>query len=178
MIVFAALAVLSSCVTGTVPGRAAPSPSPTPAPRLRRCRHGPPSDAVGAVLQQSPAFAADTGRTDLQATRRVGCPSPASATWATSWRSSGRTRTAPRTPGSPSSPITSVRDVPWMVKAEPWGLVQVLEDKTIDGVVDDLKRARMAANEAVAVGDIRTIYSAQMLFMAVADGVVSATSAA
>jgi hypothetical protein len=57
-----------------------------------------------------------------------------------------------------------------MIKAEPWGLVQVIEDKTVDGVVGDLKRARMAANEAVAVGDIRTIYSAEMLFMAVADG--------
>ena len=34
----------------------------------------------------------------------------------------------------------------------------------------ELKRARLAANEAVAVGDIRTIYTAENLFMAVTNG--------
>jgi hypothetical protein len=57
-----------------------------------------------------------------------------------------------------------------MVKAEPWGLVKVLEDKTVEGVSGDLKRARLAANEAVAVNDIRTLISAEMVFMSVADG--------
>ena len=65
---------------------------------------------------------------------------------------------------------TEVKDVPWMVKADRWGLVQVLEDKTVEGVVGELKRARLAANEAVAVGDIRTIYTAENLFMAVTNG--------
>jgi hypothetical protein len=63
-----------------------------------------------------------------------------------------------------------VKDVPWMVKAEPWGLVKVLEDKTVEGITGDLKRARLAANEAVAVGDIRTLVSAEMIFMGVTNG--------
>jgi hypothetical protein len=64
-----------------------------------------------------------------------------------------------------------VRDVPWTIKPEgDWGLVQVMEGKTIPAVVDEIRRTRIAANEAMAVNDLRTLITGEMLFMSLAEG--------
>ena len=175
MIVLAALAL----VLVTQSPAPAPSPSVAPSPAAAPPPAGMPSaaavssptaDAIVTLVKQAPAFAAASGRTGLQAATHKRLPVPnlgdlgyfVEIQWADK---EGAAHT-----GLAVVAHDTVQGVPWMVKAEPWGLVQVIEDKTIEAAVSDLKRARMIANESSAVGDIRTIYSAQMLFMAVADG--------
>jgi hypothetical protein len=123
-----------------------------------------------AVVQKTKDFGADSGRTALTAdpAKRLAVPGVNDMGYFVEiqWKDkAGAAHT-----GLAVIAHETVQDVPWIVKSQPWGLVKVLEDKTVEGVASDLTRARMAANEAVAVGDTKMIYSAEMLFMAVADG--------
>ncbi len=187
------LAVLAVVVTMQSPAAApspaataspAAAPSPSPAPVTSPATTPPPAatppplapippptaEEIITVVKQAPAFAASTGRTDLQAAAEKRLPVPNVGDMGYFVEIQWKDKDGAAHTGLAVVAHTEVKDVPWMVKADRWGLVQVLEDKTIDGVVGDLKRARLAANEAMAIGDIRTIYSAEMLFMAVADG--------
>lgn len=144
---------------------AAPSAAPTPVPVPP-----PTAEAIVGVVQKTKEFAADTGRTGLSAdpTRRLPVPGVGDLGYfiEIQWKDKeGAAHT-----GLAVVAHETVQGVPWMVKADNWGLVKVLEDKTVEGVKGDLKRARMAANEAVAVGDIRTLISAEMIFMGVTGG--------
>jgi len=144
---------------------AAPAPAATPAPLAP-----PTAENIVAVVKQAPAFAADTGRTGLQAMAEKRLPVPNVGDMGYFVEIQWKDKDGAVHTGLAVVAHNEVKDVPWMVKAGQWGLVQVLEDKTLEGVAGDLKRARLAANEAVAIGDIRMIYSGEMLFMAVADG--------
>jgi hypothetical protein len=130
----------------------------------------PSAEAVVAVVRQAAAFATPSGRTGLQAFPAKRLPVPGIGDLGYFVEIQWTDKDGAAHTGLAVIAHSFVRDVPWMVKGEPWGLVQVLEDKTVEGVTADLKRARLAANEAMAVADIRMIYSAQNLFMAVADG--------
>lgn len=170
MIVLAALAL--ALATQSAAPAASPSPAAPPAaPVTAPAAVAPPTaEGVVAVVRQAAAFAADSGRADLQAFPDKRLPVPGVGDMGyfveIQWKEKdGATRT-----GLAVLAHEEVRDVPWMVKAAPWGLVQVIEKQTIEGAAADLKRARMIANESSAVTDIRIIYSAEMLFMAVADG--------
>ncbi|MFS8067398.1 MAG: hypothetical protein ACMG6S_13640 [Byssovorax sp.] len=162
-----------------------PSPAPSPSPRVAPSPVGKPSptvhpvfepiapptaEAVVTVVQKTKEFAADSGRTALTAdpTRRLPVPGVGDLGYFVEIHWTDKQGAAHT--GLAVVAHDTVQGVPWMVKGEGWGLVKVLEDKTVEGVAGDLAKARMAANEASAVGDIRTIYSAEMLFMAVADG--------
>ena len=145
----------------------APSPAATAAPAAVA---PPTAESVVAVVQRTPEFGADSGRTGLQADPAKRVPVPGVGDMGYFVEIQWTDKQGAAHTGLAVVAHQTVQDVPWMVKGETWGLVKVLEDKTVEGVTGDLKRARMAANEAVAVGDIRTVYSAEMLFMAVADG--------
>ena len=148
-------------IAGRVSGRDPTAPGTDPAPDRGR---------NPAVVKQAPAFAAAAGRTDLQAAAAKRLPVPGVGDMGYFVEIQWKDKDGAAHTGLAVVAHTEVQDVPWMVKADRWGLVQVLEDKTIEGVVGELKRARLAANEAVAVGDIRTIYTAENLFMAVTNG--------
>ena len=45
-----------------------------------------------------------------------------------------------------------------------WALARVLEDKTLDDVIEGLRQARTTANEAAALGRLRSVVSGQMAF--------------
>lgn len=139
---------------------AAPTPTPPPAPEV-----------VFALVAKTSAFAADSGRTALRATATKPAQVPGiddrgyfvEFQW-TDKAGAAHTGVAVMAHGT-------VREVPWLVRGDgEWGLVQVMEDKTVPAVVDELKRTRIAANEAVAVGDIRTIISGEMVFMGLTNG--------
>ena len=164
MTVLAALALVVATQSPAAPA------SPAAVTQAPAAVAPPTAEGVVAVVKASPAFAAETGRTGLQAAAAKRVPVPGVGDLGYFVEIQWTDKEGAAHTGLAVVAHTTVQDVPWMVKAEPWGLVQVLEDKTVDGVVGELKRARMAANEAVAVGDIRTVYSAEMLFMAVADG--------
>ncbi len=53
---------------------------------------------------------------------------------------------------------------PWLAQQDGWGLLAIHEDKTLAQFLDEMKRARVAANEAATVGDIRTVISAQAVY--------------
>lgn len=163
MTVLAALALVVA--TQSPPAVQSPVPAPPPAAVAP-----PTAENVVGVVKQTPAFAAETGRTGLQAAAEKRLPVPGVGDLGYFVEIQWTDKDGAAHTGLAVVAHEEVRDVPWMVKAQPWGLVQVLEDKTVDGVVGELQRARLAANEAVAVGDIRTIYTAENLFMAVTEG--------
>jgi hypothetical protein len=149
---------------------AAPSPASKPAAVAPAAVLPPAADAIVALVKQAPAFSADSGRTALAATpeKRLAVPGVGDLGLFVEIQWTDKE-------GKPQQGLAvvaheSVQDVPWMVKAAPWGLVQIIEGQTVEGAGTELKRARMIANESDAVRDIRTVYSAEMLFMAVADG--------
>lgn len=155
---------------GVTQSPAAVAPSPAAVTQSPAAVAPPTAEAVVAVVKQTPAFAAETGRTGLQAMAAKRLPVPGVGDMGYFVEIQWTDKDGAAHTGLAVVAHTTVQDVPWMVKTEPWGLVQVLEDKTLDGVVGDLKRARLAADEAVAIGDIRTIISGEMIFMGVADG--------
>lgn len=54
-----------------------------------------------------------------------------------------------------------------------WALARVLEDKTLDDVIEGLRQARTSANEASAVGRLRSVVSGQIAFSSANDGFFS-----
>lgn len=54
-----------------------------------------------------------------------------------------------------------------------WALARVLEDKTLDDVIEGLRQARTTANEAAALGRLRSVVSGQMAFSTANEGFFS-----
>jgi len=54
-----------------------------------------------------------------------------------------------------------------------WALARVLEDKTLDDVIEGFRLARTSANEAAAVGRLRSVVSGQIAFSSANDGFFS-----
>lgn len=170
MTVLAGLALVVAMQSPAPSASPAATPSPAPKEAAPVAVLPPTADAVVALVKQASAFSADSGRTALAATpeKRLAVPGVGDLGLFVEIQWTDKE-------GKPQHGLAvvaheSVQDVPWMVKAAPWGLVQIIEGQTVEGAGTELKRARMIANESDAVRDIRTIYSAESLFMAVADG--------
>lgn len=54
-----------------------------------------------------------------------------------------------------------------------WVLARVLEDKTLDDVIEGLRAARTSANEAAAMGRLRSVVSGQIAYATANDGFFS-----
>ena len=150
---------------------APPTPAPAATPAAPEVIAPPAPEVVFDLLKKAPAFGAESGRAGFRGSPTTPVRVPGvddkgyfiEVKWAD--------KAAVEHTGVVVVAHTSVLDVPWLVKGEgEWGLVQVFEDKTLPALMDELKRTRIAANEAVAVGDIRTFITGQMLFMSLADG--------
>ncbi len=159
---------------------APPSPAPSPAaapspvvvrPSVAPVTPPPAPEVVFALVKQTAAFSADSGRSALRATPTTPAQVPGvddkgyfvEFQWTDE---AGATQT-----GVAVMAHRMVREVPWLVKGDgEWGLVQVMEGKTVPGVVDELKRTRLAANEAMAISDLKTLITGEMLFMSLANG--------
>ncbi len=127
-------------------------------------------EAVLRALSRLPAFAPTSGRKDLKVTGKSQ-PAPGSEGRAHyvefQWADD---QGAPH-PGLAVIAHKSLDGkVTWIVLDDPWGVIDVIEDKSWEVMQSELGRARVAANEAVALGDIRTIISAQHAFRAVSEG--------
>jgi hypothetical protein len=154
-----ALPLLLQAANAPIP--AAPEPVPEP---LRT--------AFASALQRVPALASATGRVLQPALRGFapeGAPFPL---WVVElqWAEQGKTHPA----------VALIADVPAAAKARgeeeatlmpdvlgregAWGVVSLFEDKTFAEWRVQMQGARRAAYEAAAVGDIRTVISAQMAY--------------
>jgi hypothetical protein len=143
------------------------SPAAAPAPAIK----APTPDAVLPLLTRVPAFAAASGRKDLKLTQKtMALPgSEGKAYFVELQWTDGK--------GAAHSGVVVVAHKSlagqvqkWLAEGDPWGVADIVEDKTWDELASDLKKARLAANEAVAVGDIRTIITSEYAFQSGASG--------
>jgi hypothetical protein len=150
------------------PAAASPAPaSPAPVP----VTPPPAPEVLYELLKKAPAFTADPTRTGLRATATtpMRVPGVDDKGYFIEFQWTDKAQAAHT--GVAVVAHKSVAEVPWMGKGEgDWGLVQVFEDKPMGILMDELKRTRIAANEAVAVADIRNFMTGQTLFMSLADG--------
>jgi type IV pilus assembly protein PilA len=123
-------------------------------------------DLAARLIQKSPAF---TG--DKAATRKFSrvvrmhyiAEQQGQDGWLveTQWQEGGKTRSA-------VAPITRVptgkEKDPWFFQQEGWGVAIFAEDKTLDEFIAIFKRGKVSANEAAAIGDIRTVISAEAAY--------------
>ena len=159
---------------------APPSPAPSPAaapspvvvrPSVEPVTPPPAPEVVFGLVTQTAAFSADSGRSALRATPTVPAQVPGVDDKGYFVEFQWTDKAGAAQTGVAVMAHRTVRGVPWLVQGEgEWGLVQVMEGKTVPGVVDELKRTRLAANEAMAVNDLRTLITGEMLFMSLADG--------
>ena len=146
---------------------------PSPVPAVEATTPPPAPDVLFELVKKTKAFGAESGRTALQVTPSapVRVPGIGDQGYFLEFQWTDKAEAAHT--GVAVVAHASVLEVPWAVKPAPgaaWGLVQVFEDKPIGGLMDELKRTRIAANEAMAISDVRTFVTGQMLFMSLADG--------
>jgi hypothetical protein len=168
--VFAFILQAPPSATPSTPPTAAPSPVVV-RPSVEPVTPPPAPEVVFGLVKQTSAFSAESGRTGLRATPTTPAQVPGvdDKGYFVEFQWTDKAGAAPT--GVAVVAHKTVRNVPWLVKGDgEWGLVQVMEGKTVPAVVDELKRTRMAANEAVAVSDIKTLVTGEMLFMSLADG--------
>ncbi len=187
MIPLAVLALIlqaqPSAAPSPAPSPAAPSPkAPSPAvaaspvvvrPSVAPVTPPPAPAVVFGLVRKTTAFSAESGRTALRVTPTAPAPIPGiddkgyfvEVQWTDKAGATGS--------GIAVVAHATVLEVPWVVKPEggEWGLVQVMEGKTIPAVLDELKRTRIAANEAMAVTDLRTLMTGESLIMGLTNGV-------
>ena len=178
MIPFAVLALLLQTHPSAAPSPAPPAASPAAAapvvvrPSVEPVTPPPAPDVVFDLVRKTTAFGTASGRTALRATPTAPAFIPGIDDKGyfveIQWTEKDGTAKA----GVAVLAHKVVQEVPWTVKPEggDWGLVQVMEGKTIPAVVDEIKRTRIAANEAMAVNDLRTLITGEMLFMSLAEG--------
>jgi hypothetical protein len=149
----------------------APSPSPSPLPSP-----GPvPAELASTfttLITRTDAFATKPDRAFDALVAGLTAPAPGDWLWVVEFR--WKEKEAPRTG------VALIVDVPKLAAADPragreikvregqWGVATVLEDKTFAGWLEDMRKARLAANEAAALGNLRTLISAQFAFQATA----------
>ena len=191
MIPLAVLALILQGQPAAAPSPAAPSPkvsspkAPSPAaspaavasPMVVRPSVEPPTpppapETVFALVRKTTAFSADSGRGNLRATPTAPAQIPGIDDKGYFVEIQWTDKAGATQSGIAVLAHATVLEVPWVVKPEggEWGLVQVMEGKTIPAVVDELKRTRIAANEAMAVTDLRTLMTAETLFMSLTMG--------
>jgi len=171
MIPFAVLALL-------LPAQPSAAPSPVPSPVVVRPSVAPVTpppapDVVFALVRKTTAFSAESGRTALRATPTAPASIPGIDDKGYFIEIQWTDKAGAAQSGIAVLAHATVLDVPWVVKPEggEWGLVQVMEGKTIPSVLDELKRTRIAANEAMAVTDLRTLMTGESLIMGLTNGV-------
>ena len=181
MIPLAVLALLlqaqPSAAPTAAPSPAAPSPkAPSPVvvrPSVAPVTPPPAPEVLYGLVRKTTAFSADSGRTAIRVTPTAPAQIPGiddkgyfiEIQWADKAGATGS--------GIAVVAHATVLEVPWVVKPEggEWGLVQVMEGKTIPAVLDELKRTRIAANEAMAVTDLRTLMTGESILMGLTNGV-------
>ena len=175
MIPFAVFAVL---LQSPAPS-AAPSPAASPVvaapvvvrPSVEPITPPPAPEVVFGLVRQTSAFAEASGRTALRTTSTAPAMIPGIDDKGYFFEMQWTDKAGAAQTGVAVVAHKAVQEVPWLIKPEgEWGLVQVMEGKTVPAVVDELKRTRIAANEAMAVNDLRTLITGEMLFMSLADG--------
>jgi hypothetical protein len=122
---------------------------------------------VVALVAKLPAFAAPGPRRDVVLRRQMAIPdSDGDAHFVEiTWKEAGASRTALL------AVIRTARldpDMPALASHDGWSLARVQEDADWDTLIRDLKEARDSARSASAVGNVRTMVSAQMTFAAIA----------
>ena len=144
----------ASPATPTVPAITAPAP-----------------EAVLPLITRVPAFAAASGRKDLKLTQKtVAAPGSEGKAYFVEFQWADAKGAAHSGVAVVAHKSLASQVQKWLVEGDPWGVADVVEDKTWDDLASDLKRARLAANEAVAVGDIRTIISSEYAFQSTSSG--------
>src|SRR5688572_12587963 len=182
MIPFAVLALILQAQPSAAPSPAAPSPKATPAavasPVIVRPSVEPPTpppspEVVFGLVRKTTAFSPDSGRTALRATPTAPARIPGIEDKGYFVEIQWTDKAGATQSGVAVLAHATVLEVPWIVKPEAgeWGLVQVMEGKKVPAVVDELKRTRIAANEAMAVTDLRTLMTGQTLIMGLTNGV-------
>jgi len=63
---------------------------------------------------------------------------------------------------APSSVVPAGRKK--LAEADGWALIEVLEDQTLDDVIEGLQRSRISANESAALGDLRALVSGEQAY--------------
>lgn len=122
-------------------------------------------DAVVALVAKLPAFATPGPRSDVAVRRQMAIPeSDEQAHFVEiTWREAGATRTAL---------LVVIRtdkldaDMPPLATHDGWSIARLQEDEDWDSLIRQLKDARSAGLQASAVGNIRSLISAQMTFAA------------
>ncbi|MCU0242704.1 MAG: hypothetical protein MUF51_09820 [Vicinamibacteria bacterium] len=123
-----------------------------------------PTDAIVAeLLGKLPSFGATSGRTALRISRAMAIPnSEGKAHFVeVQWQAAGKTGTA--------LTIIAVRagapdGIEWLAQSGPWGLMRIDETKNWNDLIADLRRARINANEAATLGNVRSMMSSQAAF--------------
>ncbi|HET7746411.1 MAG TPA: hypothetical protein VFM29_03865 [Vicinamibacteria bacterium] len=164
-LVLAALALSAVAPAAAQPAPTPPAPVPVAAPRAAE---------FAAVLRRAPAFAATTGRAIDPAMTGLANPDLGDAFWIVEF---SYTEKGVSKPG-----VAMIIDVAEFAKKQPgaekeitvrdgrWGLGGLFEDTTFAGWIAKMQDARRAANEAAAIGDIRTVLSAEFAYSASAGG--------
>lgn len=160
------------------PAPKAPSPAAAPSPMVVRPSVEPPTpppvpEVVLGLVRKTTAFSAESGRTALRATPTAPARIPGIDDKGYFVEIQWTDKAGAAQSGVAVLAHATVLEVPWIVKpegAEEWGLVQVMEGKSVPTLVDELKRTRIAANEAMAVTDLRTLMTAETLFMSLTMG--------
>lgn len=122
-------------------------------------------DTVVALVARVPAFAIPGPRTDVAVRRQMAIPeSDDQAHFVEiTWREAGATRTALL------AVIRTARldaDMPPLATYDGWSIARLQEDEDWDSLIRQLKEARNAGAQAAAVGNVRSLISAQMTFAA------------
>ena len=129
---------------------------------------------VVALVGKLPAFATPGPRAGVALRRQMAIPDSGGEAHFVeiTWKEAGSTRTA-LLAVLPTARLDP--DMPALASHEGWSLARVQEDADWDTLIRDLKAARDQAREASAVGNLRTMVSAQMTFAAiVGDGAYAA----
>jgi hypothetical protein len=121
-------------------------------------------DMAARLIRQSPAF---TGAHAARKFSRIialnHLEEPDQEGWAVEleWVEGGKTHVG-------VAPITRVRPAsqraPWLYQHEGWGITAFVEDKTLAEMQVLLKGARLRANEASVVADLRTLISGELAY--------------
>ena len=152
-------------VLGALLLQAAPSPSPSSAagPALTE-------EAAAALLQKSPAFTgANSARRFARVKKLMHVQEGAQEGWLAEfeWQEADKARVAV----APITWASAPHEGAWYFQHGGWGVVAVAEDRTIDQVVELMKGAKVRAFEAAAVGDTRSVISAEVAYASTtADG--------